>query len=279
MAIGQNMIIDEIEQCFIENRKMVDSLHEKLLNFYRLFLCTGGMPEAVKNIVSENLNIINFDSNIISSIIDAYIADMQKYTLNHYETVKIEKIYKNIPSQLAKENKKFQFSKIDKNARRRDYESSMDWLVSSRLIIPCYFVNRFETPLKGFMVNDNFKLYLSDCGILSKMLEMPYNKILLNEDIKYKGVIAENYVANELVISGHSIFYWAENQVAEIDFLIDTNDGIIPIEVKADTNKKSKSLNLYIKENNPKYAIRISANNFGFENGIKSVPLYASYLI
>lgn len=279
MAIGQNMIIDEIEQCFIENRKMVDSLHEKLLNFYRLFLCTGGMPEAVKNIVSENLNIINFDSNIISSIIDAYIADMQKYTLNHYETVKIEKIYKNIPSQLAKENKKFQFSKIDKNARRRDYESSMDWLVSSRLIIPCYFVNRFETPLKGFMVNDNFKLYLSDCGILSKMLEMPYNKILLNEDIKYKGVIAENYVANELVISGHSIFYWAENQVAEIDFLIDTNDGIIPIEVKADTIKKSKSLNLYIKENNPKYAIRISANNFGFENGIKSVPLYASYLI
>lgn len=279
MAIGQNMIIDEIEQCFIENRKMVDSLHEKLLNFYRLFLCTGGMPEAVKNIVSENLNIINFDSNIISSIIDAYIADMQKYTLNHYETVKIEKIYKNIPSQLAKENKKFQFSKIDKNARRRDYESSMDWLVSSRLIIPCYFVNRFETPLKGFMVNDNFKLYLSDCGILSKMLEMPYNKILLNEDIKYKGVIAENYVANELVISGHSIFYWAENQVAEIDFLIDTNDGIIPIEVKADTNKKSKSLNLYIKANNPKYAIRISANNFGFENGIKSVPLYASYLI
>ncbi len=279
MAIGQNMIIDEIEQCFIENRKMVDSLHEKLLNFYRLFLCTGGMPEAVKNIVSENLNIINFDSNIILSIIDAYIADMQKYTLNHYETVKIEKIYKNIPSQLAKENKKFQFSKIDKNARRRDYESSMDWLVSSRLIIPCYFVNRFETPLKGFMVNDNFKLYLSDCGILSKMLEMPYNKILLNEDIKYKGVIAENYVANELVISGHSIFYWAENQVAEIDFLIDTNDGIIPIEVKADTNKKSKSLNLYIKENNPKYAIRISANNFGFENGIKSVPLYASYLI
>lgn len=279
MAIGQNMIIDEIEQCFIENRKMVDSLHEKLLDFYRLFLCTGGMPEAVKNIVSENLNIINFDSNIILSIIDAYIADMQKYTLNHYETVKIEKIYKNIPSQLAKENKKFQFSKIDKNARRRDYESSMDWLVSSRLIIPCYFVNRFETPLKGFMVNDNFKLYLSDCGILSKMLEMPYNKILLNEDIKYKGVIAENYVANELVISGHSIFYWAENQVAEIDFLIDTNDGIIPIEVKADTNKKSKSLNLYIKENNPKYAIRISANNFGFENGIKSVPLYASYLI
>ncbi len=279
MAIGQNMIIEEIEQCFIENRKMVDSLHEKLLNFYRLFLCTGGMPEAVKDIVSENLNIINFDSNIISSIIDAYIADMQKYTLNHYETVKIEKIYKNIPSQLAKENKKFQFSKIDKNARRRDYESSMDWLISSRLIIPCYFVNRFETPLKGFMVNDNFKLYLSDCGILSKMLEMPYNKILLNEDIKYKGVIAENYVANELVISGHSIFYWAENQVAEIDFLIDTNDGIIPIEVKADTNKKSKSLNLYIKENNPKYAIRISANNFGFENGIKSVPLYASYLI
>lgn len=279
MAIGYERAIEEIEQCYRNNAKMLDSIHEKLLNYYRLFLCTGGMPEAVKNIVNQDLNILRFDSNIISSILDAYIADMQKYTLNHYETVKIERIYKNIPSQLAKENKKFQFAKIEKNARRRDYDSSVDWLISSKLIIPCYYVKKFESPLKGFMDYDNFKLYLSDTGILTKLLEMPYNKILLNEDIKYKGVIAENYVANELTANEHSIYYWSENQVAEIDFLIDTDDGIIPIEVKADTNKKSKSLNYYIKNNNPKYAIRISANNFGFENGIKSVPLYASFLI
>lgn len=226
-----------------------------------------------------DLNILDFDSNVISSIIDSYIADMKRYTYNYYETLKIERIYKNIPSQLAKENKKFQFSKIDKNTRRRDYETSLDWLISSKLVIPCYFVDFFETPLRGFMKEENFKLYLSDTGILSKLLEIPYNKIMLDENIKYKGVVAENYVANELVISGHSIYYFSKPQVLEIDFLIDTEDGIIPIEVKASDNIKSTSLKQYIEKNNPKYAIRISSKNFGFENNIKSVPLYATFCI
>lgn len=278
-AIGYESIIPEIQKCYENNTKMSRPIHEKLLEYYRIFLCTGGMPVAVKNIIQNELQILKFDHSFITSIIDAYFVDMKKYTLNYYETVKIEKIYKNIPNQLAKENKKFQFAKIEPNARRRDYESSLDWLIASQLVTPCYFVNRFETPLKGFAQEEKFKLYLSDTGILTELLEIPRNKILLNDDFQYKGVITENYVANELKANEYSLYYWAENQVAEIDFLLDTSDGVMPIEVKSNENKKSKSLNYYIENNHPSLAIRISANNFGISNQIKSVPLYAVFCI
>ena len=279
IAIEYSQVIDEIKKCFNNNQRMSKPIHEKLLNYYRLFLATGGMPVAVNNIIENKLNILEFDNNLIQSIIDAYLADMKKYTLNYYESVKIEKIYRNIPSQLAKENKKFQFSKIEQYARRRDYETSLDWLIASKLVIPCYFVNKFETPLKGFVDEEKFKLYLSDTGILVELLEIPKNRILLNDDFQYKGVITENYVANELQANGISLYYWAKNQVAEIDFLIDTPNGVIPIEVKANENKKSKSLNYFMNKNKTDLAIRISANNFGFENNIKSVPLYAVFCI
>ena len=278
-AIGYQIIIPEIKKCYENNIKMSQPIHEKLLEYYRIFLCTGGMPVAVNNIIENKLEILRFNHEFITSIIDAYLADMKKYTLNYYETVKIEKIYKNIPSQLAKENKKFQFAKIEPNARIRDYESSLDWLIASQLVTPCYFVNRFETPLKGFMKEKKLKLYLSDTGILTELLEIPRNKILLNDNFQYKGVITENYVANELSANGYSLYYWAENQVAELDFLLDTSEGIVPIEVKANENNKSKSLNYYIENNHPKLAIRISANNFGLTNHIKSVPLYAVFCI
>lgn len=278
-GVGYEMVIPEIKDCYEKNKKMSVPIHEKLLEYYRLFLCIGGMPAAVNEIVKNKLELLRFDTNVLTSIIDAYFADMKKYTLNYYENVKIEKVYKNIPSQLAKDNKKFQFAKIDSNARKRDYESSIDWLIASKLIIPCYFVNNFETPLKGFMKEDTFKLYLSDTGILSELLEIPRNKIMMNDNIRYKGVIAENYVANELAANGHSLYYWAENQVAEMDFIIDTAEGVIPIEVKANQNKKSKSLNYYMDKNHPNYSIRLSANNFGFSDNIKSVPLYAAFCI
>lgn len=232
-AIGYEKIIPEIKKCYETNTKMSNPIHEKLLEYYRIFLCTGGMPVAVSNIIENQLQILKFDQNLITSIIDAYLADMKKYTLNYYETVKIEKIYKNIPNQLAKENKKFQFAKIEPQARRRDYESSLDWLIASQLVIPCYFVNRFETPLKGFIKEEKFKLYLSDTGILTQLLEIPLNKILLNENFQYKGVITENYVANELKANKHSLYYWSENQIAEIDFLLDTEER--------NTSNRSKS--------------------------------------
>ena len=276
-AIGYANIIPEIRKCFDTNTKMSNPIHEKLLDYYRLFIATGGMPIAVKNIIQNDLEILKFDNNLVTSIIDAYFADMKKYTLNYYENIKIEKLYKNIPSQLAKENKKFQFSKLEQYARKREFESSLEWLIASQLVIPCYMVERFETPLKGFMDESKFKLYLSDTGILTELLEIPRNMVLLNSNFQYKGVITENYVANELKAKGISLYYWAKNQVAEIDFLIDTSQGVIPIEVKANENKKSRSLNYFMERNKTKLAYRISANNFGLANNIKSIPLYAVF--
>ena len=279
IATDNKMIIKEIKSCFQTNNKINEQMHQKLLKFYRYYLITGGMPEVVQKFITNDLSILSLDTKLLDSIIDSYIVDMKKYTYNNFETVKIEKVYKNIPSQLAKENKKFQYGKLEKNARKRDYETSVDWLISSNLILPCYYVNKFETPLKGFANEDNFKLYLNDVGILTRILEIPYNKIMLDDNFMYKGVLAENYVAENLIANGYSIYYWSVPSQTEIDFLIDTHMGIIPIEVKASSNVSSKSLNKYVDKYKPNYAIRISTKNFGFENNIKSVPLYAVFCI
>lgn len=279
IALNNESLVHEIKKCYENDIKMDTPLHNKLMDIYKLYICTGGMPACVNNIINGNLNILNYDDNIINSIIESYISDMNQYTENNSETIKIERIYRNIPSQLAKENKKFQYSKIEQYARKRDYDNPMEWLISSELVLKCNYVNKFETPLKGFSNPDNFKIYLNDTGLLSKVLEIPYNKVLLNEEFMYKGVIAENYVAQQLWSNGFSLYYYSESQKMEVDFLIETNDKIIPIEVKSGENVISKSFKKYIEANKVSFAIRISSKNFGFENNIKSVPLYAVFCI
>jgi predicted AAA+ superfamily ATPase len=124
-----------------------------------------------------------------------------------------------------------------------------------------------------------FKLYLSDTGILTSMSEIKYQDIVRNKAFDYKGAITENYIAQEFVSREISLYYWTYGRSAEVDFLIYNNDGIIPVEIKSGDNVNSPSLNVYIRENKPKYAIRISGKNFGFENNIKSVPLYAAFCV
>lgn len=131
----------------------------------------------------------------------------------------------------------------------------------------------------GFIIPDHFKLYLSDVGILLNLLKIKFNDIILDKLLLYKGIIAENYVATQLLANNNPLIYWESGNQAEIDFILYNDDGIIPIEVKANNNTSSKSLKVYMNRYNPKYAIRISTKNFGFENDIKSVPLYATFLI
>ena len=134
--------------------------------------------------------------------------------------------------------------------------------------------------IAGFIIDDHFKLYLSDIGILVNMLQVKYNDIILDNLLQYKGIISENYVATQLVAKNIPLMYWESGNQAEIDFILYNNDGIIPIEVKANDNVGSQSLNVYIKRYQPKYAIRISTKNFGFSNNnIKSIPLYATFCI
>ena len=277
-AMDYEIAIPEIKRCYQENVKMSASIHEKLLNYYRMFLCVGGMPRMVLSL-KETQKILEVDKSIASNIYKEYLMDMNKYVTNVTEGNKNKTIYNSIPSQLANLSNKFQYGKINNNARKRDYETSLDWLISSKMVLRSNLVKKVEIPLKAYIDDDYFKLYLSDIGLLVSILEIRYNDIMLNKEFMYKGVLAENYVATELIHNYETLYYWQSENRAEIDFLINAKDGIIPIEVNAITNNNSKSLNLYMEKYKPSFAIRISSKNFGFENNIKSVPLYATFCI
>ena len=279
LATDKEMLRDKIKECYKTMTPLPDFSHEDALKLYRLYLCVGGMPEAVDNFVNNGLDIFKFDFKILSNIRESYVADMKKYVDNKSESVKIEKVYYSIPEQLAKENKNFQYSILEKNARGRKYRNPIEWLMASKLVLIANNVKRVEIPLKVFADENSFKLYLSDVGLLLNLSEIKYNEVLMDEDFIFKGVITENYVAQELIRQFPSLYYWTSDRDAEVDFLIHTNDGTIPIEVKSGINNKSKSLNVYIEYNKPKYAIRLSTRNFGFENNIKSIPLYATFCI
>lgn len=279
LAYGNKPLIDEIKNCYYNNVTIDNILHNKSLDLYRLYLCIGGMPEAINNFLKNNKDILKFDRSILSDIYESYLNDMNKYVNNKYEATKIESIYTSIPTQLGNQSNKFQYGKISSNARKRDYETALEWLLSSTMIYKCPILNKPEIPPLAFILNDHFKLYLSDTGILLNMLQIKYSDIILDNLTQYKGIIAENYVATQFISNKNSLMYWESGNKAEIDFILYNNDGIIPVEVKANDNVGSQSLNIYIKRYNPKYAIRISTKNFGFNNGIKSVPLYAAFLI
>ena len=279
IANGNSGLIDEIKKFYSNNEPMISVLHDMALNLYRLYLCIGGMPEAVKNLLDNNNDIVKFDKSIIEDIYISYLNDMNKYVNNKFEASKIETIYKSIPTQLGNQSNKFQYGKISQNARKRDYETALHWLLSSTMIHQSTILNKVEIPPLAFVISDHFKLYLSDVGILINMLQIKYSDIILDNLLQYKGIIAENYVATQLVANDIPLIYWESGNKAEIDFVLYNNDGIIPIEVKASDNTGSQSLNIYMNRFKPKYAIRISTKNFGFANGIKSVPLYAAFCI
>lgn len=281
MALDKKMWIEEIKRCYEKNEPII--IHNKLLDLYRAYLYVGGMPESIKSYIKGKENIFNYKDKIKKDIIEAYISDMSKYIENVFEGAKIEQIYKSIPSQLGNRSKKFQYAKISKNARSRDYELPLDWLLASNMIMKCTNLTAIEIPPKAFENPDYFKLFINDVGLLSALLEIKFNDILLDKPYIYKGEIAENYVAQQFVSNNITLQYYKidknNNENMEIDFILYNDDGIIPIEVKADDNTKSNSLKKYINRYNPKYSIRISTKNFGFANGIKSIPLYATFCI
>ena len=280
-AFKEEKLIEEIRNAFKNNTALLKPIHEKALNYYRMYLITGGMPESISSLVKAEKDILRYDENILKNIIESYFKDMDKYVTSNNEALKIERIYHSIPSQLANESNKFQFSKVHNGAKSRDYLSSLDWLLASNMVTLSSLVCVPEIPLKGFIKEDIFKLYINDVGILNQLLEIKKSDIWLDNLSLYKGVITENYVANQLESLGYSLYYWQSNGIAEIDFLLYTKDGIIPLEVKASDNVQSKSLNVYIEKYKPKYSIRMSSKNFGYDNEkkIKSIPLYAIFCL
>ena len=278
LAIGEEKLLKIIENSYKNMVPMLESLHEKALKLYYEYICIGGMPVAILNYIDNEKNITKFDDEINNIIITSYIADMAKYTQN-IESIRNARIYNSIPAQLGKENKKFKYSLIEKSARAREYESSLDWLISSNMILKCDNIKTPKSPLKAYKDN-TFKVYLSDMGLLRALAKISINEIISNKNMIYKGILAENYVAEILFAKNRELYYWQVNSgMYEVDFLINIDGDIIPVEVKASDNTTSKSLNYYIKRYKPKYSIRISSKNFGFSNNIKSIPLYAIHLL
>lgn len=266
-----------IRTCY--NSNLNCSLHEHFMEQFRLYLCLGGMP----NVINTYLQTHSFDEvDVVQrNIVDAYIVDMAKYALP-VDTVKIMSTYHSVPTQLAKENKKFQYKFIKSGARSNQYETAIDWLCASGIVIKCVRIHQGHYPLSVHSEPGIFKIYMGDIGLLRSKLGIAAQVILSDsQQMNYfKGSLVENYVANALVSRGFDCYYWESEGKAEVDFVIQTNGGeCIPIEVKSSENVRSKSLNQYVMKYNPPYSIRISAKNFGFENEIKSIPHYACFCI
>ena len=280
MAFEENMLLEHIKQCFKDDKSM-GIIHKKALDYYKKYLLSGGMPESVKKLIECDKDYYNYDLSILSDIIEDYIDDMNNHVTNKYETLKINKIYNSLPSQLQNVSKKFQYSIVDSTAKSREYLLPLSWLEASNMVQVCKCVRTPEIPLFGFVNNYIFKLYFSDVGIFNRLVNNDIKTILLDDMKIYKGIITENYVANQLKANGIDLLYWKGSRDAEVDFLITTSEGIIPIEVKAADNTQSKSLKVYNELYNPKYMIRISTKDFGYnpDTKIKSIPLYAAFLI
>lgn len=281
MAFNQDALLERIKECFNKNEAM-GLIHDKALSYYKEYLLSGGMPDSVSELLKCENDYYNYDLTILNDIIEDYKNDMNNHVNNSLETLKIRKIYNSLSSQLQNASKKFQYSVVEPNAKSREFSLPLDWLIESNMVELCKCVKLPEKPLLGFVDENTFKVYYSDVGIFNRLVNNDTKTILLDDMKIYKGIITENYVANQLKANGLDLLYWQGSRDAEVDFLISTeNNGVIPIEVKADNNTQSKSLGIYDKLYSPKYMIRISSKDFGYNpsSKIKSIPLYAVFLI
>ncbi len=278
LATSNESLIAKIRESYASFSPLSMVYHELALELYRKYLVVGGYPAAVKNYLDTG----NFDSvrSIQANISDSFIADMTKYATPN-ETIKSIAIFNTLPSQLAKENTKFVYALIKSNARAKDYELSLQWLKAANVVLENIKVNEGKLPLSIYEQFDNFKIYYSDVGLLCFKAGILPQDILVDSAIsdKARGLLAENYVAEQLVSRGYRLNYWESNGKAELDFVIRQDDCVIPLEVKSADNVRAKSLRLFVEKYSPKYSIRLSSKNFGYENGIKSIPLYAVFCL
>jgi hypothetical protein len=278
LALDQDDLVKEIRLCFLDNRKMFEPVHEKLINYYKDYLYVGGMPESVLSYVEAKGDLNYYNRNIKRDILEDYLADMNKYTTNT-EAIKIKQVYESTPKQLGRDNNKFSYKLISEKGKKAVYGTSIEWLLTSKLVYKATLVETPRIPLKTYQKENMFKIYMGDIGLLTEMADMtPYD--LLSQGAKlYSGMITENYIAQTFAASGVRLYYWRSGNSAEVDFLVNIEGQIVPVEVKASTNTKSKALKTYMDSYKSAYGIRISGKNFGFNGVIRSVPLYAVHLI
>lgn len=275
-ALDKEFLVSEIKGCFQRMTAMPEGLHKEALEYFKQYLIVGGMPAVVKKYLEDEsfLDIMSIQNEIV----DNYIADMAKYASNT-DSVKIRACYQSMPAQLAKENKKFQYKVVQKGGTAAIFGVSIEWLNRAGIVLKCQKVNHGFAPLPVYADFSSFKLYMGDVGILTMKSSLPHHIILSGEGNTFLGALIENYVAVQLRASGYDLYYWSSEYSAELDFVIIKNQQIYAIEVKKGEHVRSKSLSQFVAKYHPYRAVRFSAKNFGDENGIWSVPLYAVFCL
>ena len=278
LAMGETVLVEQIKKCFVDNEAMPAAMHESAMRLYRQYLIVGGMPECVMQFVDTGDHILVRHTQ--DTILASYLNDMSKYN-NTNEIKKTRLAYDNVTVQLSRKNTRFQYKLIKKGARASEFENAIEWLCLSGIVSRVYRVEHVHKPLENYHDMDAFKIYVSDLGLLCAKKDLAAEDILyMSEELDdFKGGMTENYVNVQMIINGYHTYYWESARGAEIDFVIQREGRLIPFEVKSADYTKAKSLKVYRETYKPDYAIKLSTKNFGFKDGIKTVPLYAAFCI
>ncbi len=281
-AVGEAPLKEMIEN-MQDPVALSEIFHNKLISYLKYYFIVGGMPEAVATYLkTNNLEQVR---TVQKEILDAYILDFAKHAPKS-DVIKIIAVWGSIPNQLAKENKKFIFSAIQKSARAREFETSIEWLKSAGLLVKANHISTPKLPLDAYSDKQAFKIFLFDIGLLGTMSNLDPRVILQGDHLfqEFKGAMTENFVALELHDQHFDqLYYWTSEGLAEVDFVISKEQSIFPLEVKAGISKKKKSLLVYdekfSKEDHPPPILsRTSLRNFAHDGKIVNYPLYAIQL-
>lgn len=252
---------------------LIDMMLPKLVELLRQYYYVGGMPEVVQKYI-DNANLKQVRT-IQQEILEAYRRDISKHT-TATESTRIRQVLDSLPGQLARENKKFLYGAIRKGSRAKDFEIAIQWLIDAGIV---YKVNRIKEPkmpLKFYEDLEAFKLFLLDCGLLACMADAPADQMLIGNNVftEFKGAFTEQYVMQQLMSCGLHPYYWSNSKTpAEIDFIIQFNNRIIPIEVKAEENVRARSLAQFIKDNPQLKGLRISMKGYADQEWLENIPL------
>ena len=274
-------VINEMLKTMLELKPFSELQHTIFSSLFLDYCVLGGMPAVVKEYIKNK----TFEGTleIQRQLIADYQEDIRKYAVGLDQT-RITNVFNSIPVQLAKENKKFQLSKIEKGARFKDYRGCIEWLQDAGMIHMCYCLNNPELPLKGNYDPDKFKIYFCDTGLFVALLDDEAQEDLrANKNLSvYKGALYESIVGEALVKSGYGLYYYKkDNGTLEQDFFVRTSNSLIPLEVKS-TNNRSKSLSALVsneKYSDIEYGIKLCAGNIGFSNDIYTFPYYCTFLL
>lgn len=272
IAMGEDRLFEYCTNADYSKINEFSSLYRDLLKIY---MCIGGMPEVVARFI-ENHDYVEA-REIQLSILNQYEGDFGKHVAPN-EMPRIRMTWQSLPVQLAKENKKFFFGQVKEGARQKDFEKAIQWLVDAGFVYKVNKVQKPAMPLKAYIDFSSFKLFLLDVGLLCAMSEFDADSVMDGNDIftEFKGALAEQYVLEQLMAdTPYTPYYYSgEKSTYETDFLIQKGKEVVPIEVKAESNLKSKSLRVYHDKFLPELSVRISASDYIDQGWMKNIPLW-----